>query len=118
MRCLTSIVALLLLLSTAAPVLACVTGTAMNREEKACCREMHGNCGEMAKMGCCQTKVRTDDHPQIATAAPSVDLHWVVVDWLTPALLAVHIVPSSLPKGPTEHSPPGLLTAKTAVLRI
>jgi hypothetical protein len=118
MKCLASIVALLLLLSTGAPVMACVTGTAMSHEESACCRAMHGNCGEMAKTGCCRTEVRTDEHPQIATTAPSIELHWAVMDRLIPAFAAVQTLPSSFFDIPSEHSPPGLITAKTTVLRI
>jgi hypothetical protein len=118
MRRFASIVALLLLLSTAAPVLACMTGSTMSHEERACCRAMHGNCGEMATMGCCRTEVRTDEHPQIATAAPSIELHWIVIGWVIPEFVAVKTVPSSFFDIPAEHSPPGLLTAKTIVLRI
>jgi hypothetical protein len=118
MRRLSTIVALLLLLSVAAPVLACVTGRTMSREENACCRAMHGNCGEMAKMGCCRTTVRTDESPQLATTAPSNDLNWTVIAWLTPVSLTVQAVPSSSLHAPDEHSPPGLLTAKITVLRI
>jgi hypothetical protein len=118
MRRLSSIVALLVLLSAAAPVLACMTGSAMSHEESACCQAMHGNCGKMARMGCCRTEVRTDDHPQIATKTPSIDLHWAVIDWLTPTVVAVQTAPPSLFDAPEEHSPPGLLTAKITVLRI
>jgi hypothetical protein len=118
MKRLASIVALLLLLSAAAPVLACMTGGAMSHEESACCRAMHGNCGEMAKTGCCRTEVRTDEHPQIATTAPSIELHWSVIHWLMPVFAAVQTVPSSFLDIPTEHSPPGLFIANTTVLRI
>jgi hypothetical protein len=118
MRRFASIVALLLLLTSAAPVLACMTSSTMSREENACCRAMHGDCGEMAKTGCCRTEVRTDDRPQIATKIQAIDLHWAVIDWLTPAVVAVHAVPPSSLHIPAEHSPPGLLNAKTTVLRI
>jgi hypothetical protein len=117
MKRLASIVAILLLISAAAPVLACMTDGAMNHEESACCRAMHGNCGEMAKTGCCRTEVRTDAHPQIATTAPSLELHWAIVDWLTPVVVTVQTVPSVFDI-PVEHSPPGLLAARTTVLRI
>ena len=118
MRRLASIITILLLLSAAAPVLACMTGDVMSHEENACCRTMHGKCGEMAKTGCCRTEVRTNENPQIATAGPSMDLHWAVMDWLTPALITVQTVPSFLLDAPDEHSPPGLVTARTTVLRI
>jgi hypothetical protein len=118
MRRLASLIALLLLLSAAAPVLACVTGSAMSHDENACCRAMHGDCGKMAKTGCCKTEVRTDERPQIATGIQSIDLHWAVLNWLTPPLVDVKTPPHSLFSAPDQHSPPGLLTVKTTVLRI
>jgi hypothetical protein len=74
MRRIATLAAIFLLLTTVAPVLACVTGVGMSREETACCRAMHGQCGEMVKMSCCQTKARADIHPQIVSAPPSTDL--------------------------------------------
>ena len=118
MRRLASIVALILLLAAAAPMMACVTSTAMSHEENDCCRAMHGNCGKMAKAGCCRTEVRTDEHPQIATTATSIELHWAVIDWLIPAFFAAQTAPSFSFAVPAEHSPPGLITVKTTVLRI
>jgi hypothetical protein len=112
------IVALLLLLITAAPVLACMTGSTMSHEESACCRAMHGNCGQMAKMGCCRTELRTDEHPQIATTAPSIEFHPVAIDWPMPKFIAVQTAPSFFLDSPAEHSPPGLLVARITVLRI
>jgi hypothetical protein len=118
MRRLASIVALLLVFSGAAPVLACITLSAMSHEESACCRAMHGNCGEMAKMSCCRTEIQTDGHPQIATTAPSSDLHWVVVNRLAPTLIAPRILAASFLDIPPENSPPGLLATQITVLRI
>jgi hypothetical protein len=118
MRRLTSIIALIFLLSTTAPILACVAGDAMSHAENACCLAMHGKCGEMAKTDCCKTEVKTDEHPQIAAKAPSMDLHWAVIGWLTFASAPVQIILPSLLNTPDEHSPPGLLTAKMTVLRI
>ena len=51
--------ALVLLLATCvAPVMACMVPNAeMNAEERACCRTMHNQCGQMempASHGCCQ----------------------------------------------------------------
>jgi hypothetical protein len=113
------IVALVLLISAGAPVLACMTDSAMSHEENACCRAMHGNCGEMAKTGCCRTEVRTDEHPQIATTAPSIEVHWTVIHWPMPAaVVAIQTLPPSFLYIPDEHSPPGLVLAKTTILRI
>lgn len=118
MRRLSGIIAILLLLVAAAPALACVTGRAMNSTENACCRDMHGKCGDMAKMGCCRTEVRTDQSPQVAPSFPTIEVHWVYVAQVAPlpaAPKAASVFPSRLP---SEHSPPGLLLAKTTVLRI
>jgi len=117
MRRFAGIVALLLLLSGAAPVLACITATAMSHEESACCRAMHGNCGDMARMGCCRTEVRTDTAPQIPTVAPSFDLHWVVIDWVAP-IGAQHALAASSLAASIGHSPPQPPTASIAILRI
>jgi hypothetical protein len=50
---------------------------------------MHGNCGQMAKTGYRRTKIRTIEHPQTATTAPSIELHWAIVHWLMLAFVAV-----------------------------
>jgi hypothetical protein len=118
MRRLASIVAILLLLAVSAPLMACVAGSAMSPEESACCRAMHNQCGEMVKMGCCRTEVRTDDTPQIATTAPATDVQWVCVAQVTPLVSPSQTIAFALLQQPAEHSPPGLLTAKITVLRI
>jgi hypothetical protein len=117
MRRLASMVAIVLLLTAVAPVLACVTDGAMSREESACCRSMHGQCGEMVKMGCCRTEVRTDQTPQLAATSSAVDVHWMCVAQIPCAVRLQATAPISL-RLPIEHSPPGLLTAKITVLRI
>jgi hypothetical protein len=118
MRRLASILALLILISASGPLLACMTGSAMTQEESACCRSMHGNCGAMAAMGCCRTELRTDNHPQLATASPSTHVHFAVVTRLTSSMDLMQSVPSSDRHVPDEHAPPGLLLDKTTVLRI
>lgn len=118
MRRLVSTFAILVLLLTAAPVLACMTGSTMNQEESACCKTMHGQCHGMEKMGCCRTEVQTDDHPQTAAFAPVIDLHLAVIDWLEPAVAQVELVPPSLFEIADAHSPPGLTIARVTVLRI
>jgi hypothetical protein len=118
MRRLAGILAIFILLLTAAPLLACMTDSVMSQKESACCRAMHGKCDGMEKMGCCRTEVRTDEHPQLAASAPTIDLHVAVVEWLEPLLSEVQNVPPSMLWIPDEHSPPGLLTAQITVLRI
>jgi hypothetical protein len=118
MRRVANVVAILLLLTAAAPVMACLTGVVMNHEESACCRAMHGQCGHMEKMGCCRTEVRTDETPQIAAAAPATDVQWICVALLPSLAVQAHSAASVVWYLPNDHSPPGLLTAKTTVLRI
>ncbi len=118
MRRFASYVALLLQLSASAPVLACVTGVAMTREESACCKSMHGQCGDMVKMGCCRTEVRTETHPQMVAHAPSVDVHLVCADRLAAFSIPVWTPTRSALRVPNPYPPPGLLTAQTTVLRI
>jgi hypothetical protein len=117
MRRLGSVVALFLLLSAAAPILACMTGAAMSQEESACCRAMHGQCGEMAKMGCCRIEAR-HDLPQVATQPTALPVQWVVASLLEPVALALPSSASVLWKLTDEHSPPGLVAVQSTVLRI
>jgi len=117
-RRLATILAIFTLLLSAAPLLACMTDSPMSREESACCRAMRGKCEGMEKMGCCRTEVRSDEHPQLAASAPQIDLHPAVVDWLEPFAAEVQDVPLSLIGIADAHSPPGLVIARTTVLRI
>ena len=118
MRRFASLLSIFMLLLTATPLLACMTDSAMNQEESACCRAMHGKCDGMAKMGCCQTDTRSDEHPQLAASAPVINSHFVVVNWLVPFFSEAQTVPPSQLQMPDEHSPPGLVTARITVLRI
>lgn len=118
MRRLASILAIFILLLTAAPLLACMTEKAMSHEESACCRAMHGRCGGMEKMGCCRTEVRTDEHPQLAASAPAIHLQLAVLDWLEPFVSKAEDVPPSILRMADAHSPPGLVIARITVLRI
>jgi hypothetical protein len=118
MRRLSTIVALLLLFIAVAPALACVAGSAMSPEEAACCRSMHGQCGEMAKMGCCRTELRTDEAPQVAAIPPTSEIQWVCVAQLAPLAATPRTITPALLQAPQDFSPPGLLTTKITVLRI
>jgi hypothetical protein len=117
MRRLISLVAVLLLLASAAPVMACVTNLAMSHAESACCRSMHGQCGEMAKQGCCQTVVHNDS-PQFATESATLAVHWTVVTRVESLISPVTLDNPARQMFLAEHSPPGLLIAQTTVLRI
>lgn len=115
---LVSFVAILLLLITAAPVLACATDSGMSREERACCRAMHGSCGEMANTGCCKVKVRADTHPPLASATPDIRFVQAFIQWVVLSFAPGQSIPPAVLRYPDEHSPPGLLIAELTVLRI
>lgn len=121
MRRLPALLAILLLLTTASPMLACVAGGSMTTQESACCRSMHGQCGDMAGTRCCQPQSQTDNHPQLAATTPSTEIHWT--HWIACADSA-YLSPS-LPRlaqaslrAPEHHPPPLLRTLETIVLRI
>jgi hypothetical protein len=116
MRRLISLVAVLLLLASAAPVMACVTNLAMNHES-ACCRSMHGQCGEMAKQGCCQTVVHNDS-PQLATEFATPAVNWAVLTLIQGLPKPVTLDDPTRRMFLAEHSPPGLLITQITVLRI
>ncbi|ADV80876.1 hypothetical protein [Terriglobus saanensis] len=118
MRRLATIFAIFILLSTAAPLLACMTDSTMSQKESACCRAMPGRCDGMEEMRCCRAQVLTDEHPQLAVSAPMIDLHLAVVAWLEPFVSEVRNVPLSVLGIADAHSPPGLVIARITVLRI
>jgi hypothetical protein len=118
MRRLSTFIAILILLSTAAPLMACLTSTAMTQEESACCRSMHNNCGDMAAMGCCQKQIKTDNAAQPATAALAPAVQWSIVALPAPITDVARLIPRAQFQTPDEHSPPGLRIAKTTILRI
>jgi hypothetical protein len=118
MRRFASLVAIFLLLATVSPALACVTDRAMSHEESVCCRTMHNQCGQMVKQGCCRMELRTGERPQLLATAPHTDVHWAVVARLSSIGVPDRMIALSLQQSPAEHRPPGLLTAKLAVLRI
>jgi hypothetical protein len=118
MRRAASIVAILLLLIAAAPVMACVANVMMSHEESACCRAMHGQCSHMEKMGCCRTEVRRDETPQIAGTSPAMEVQWFFVARVPALTVPIRRAASAAGSMPDEHSPPGLLSTKTTVLRI
>lgn len=118
MRRLSAFLAILLLLSTVAPLMACVTGSAMSSEESACCRSMHGDCGDMAKMGCCHKQIKTDSATQAVAFAQLPQIQWIAVAFPARLSECVSLTSRAAFDAPQEHSPPGLQIARTTVLRI
>lgn len=118
MRRIASFVAVFLLLTAAAPLLACVMGGSMSPSESACCRAMNSHCGDMAKMGCCQVEVRHEGTAQFP-ASPVPDVQWLVAtQWVPVVFPQRKSTPAGRMSAPDAHSPPGLLIARTTVLRI
>jgi hypothetical protein len=115
-------VLVLLLVSCLAPAMACMIPNAqMNTQERACCRMMKNQCGQMempASHGCCQ-KTPPSVHDN-ALDTKTVALHPVAVTaiWLTAFEL---LKPASVVAGRVEHadySPPKPPPATVSILRI
>lgn len=116
-------VLLLLLVSCLTPAMACVvSNTEMNAEERACCRMMKNQCGQMDNMpashGCCQmTPSGVRDNALDTKAAK---FHPAVAPVIR--LAAVELVtPKSVVTGWVEHpdySPPKSSPSTISILRI
>jgi hypothetical protein len=115
-------VLVVLLASTLSPVMACMVPAArMTTEERACCRMMNYQCGQMQmskSTGCCQ-KVAPSGFDNALTTRPS-SLHPVTVPavWLAACQL---VNPASSVAGWVEHrdySPPKSPPSTISILRI
>jgi hypothetical protein len=115
-------VLVLLLVSILGPAMACMVPNAeMSTQERACCRTMKNECGQMempASHGCCQ-KTPASVHGN-ALETKAVTLHPVVVAVVQ--LAAFELVnPASAVIGRVEHpdySPPKSPPATISILRI
>ena len=114
-------VLVLLLVSCLAPAMACMVPNAeMSTQERACCREMKDQCGQMgmpASHGCCQ-KTPPSVHYNALDTKP-VTFHPVVVPaiWLA----APELVNPTSGAGWVEHrdySPPKSPSFTVSILRI
>jgi hypothetical protein len=112
----------LLLVSFLAPTMACmVPGAQMNTEERACCRAMKNQCGQMempAAHGCCQKTPASARDNVLETK--TITFHPVVapVIWLAAFEL---VNPASAVIGWVEHpdySPPKSPPATISIIRI
>jgi hypothetical protein len=117
LRRLASLVTVLLLLMTAAPVMACVTEQQMSQSENACCQMMHGKCGDMAKTGCCRVEVK-DPQPQVASHASIVSFHLLAGAIVYFDLAALDMGLPARWMAPDEHSPPLPRSTRPTVLRL
>jgi len=117
-------VSVLALLLAALPVMACARpGAAMTAAEHDCCKRMAGQCGRsgMAKShGCCQTQVSPNDFHALKASSSQLD-HSSLGHHAQPialqALADLQLMFTTSIPSPT-HSPPGLLSSATTVLRI
>lgn len=116
-------VLVLLLVSCLAPAMACmVPDVQMNTEERACCRRMNNQCGQMemsASHGCCQKSPLLSVHDNVLDTK-GVTFHPVAapVIWLAASEL---VNPASVVIGWAEnpdYSPPKSPPATISILRI
>jgi hypothetical protein len=114
---LTGITAVLIMLVMMLPVLACAA-TPMTSMEQDCCQQMHGKCGDMAKQGCCQVKIRSDLQQLPSRVMTAVALPVATVAILYSPRVELPASAGHTWQVPEEYSPPGLLIASTTVLRI
>jgi hypothetical protein len=112
----------LLLVTCLAPAMACMVSDAqMNTEERACCRAMKNQCGQMempASHGCCQ-KIPPSIHDnaldtKIVTFYPvAVPIVWMTAsEWLNPNHAVIGLVEHA------DCSPPEASPSTVSILRI
>jgi len=115
-------VLILLLITFAAPVMACMVPNAeMSSQERVCCRTMHEQCGQMempASHGCCHKTPPSVHDNALDTKAVVLHPAIVPVIWLA-AWELVNPAPAVI--GWVEHSdysPPKSPPATISILRI
>ncbi|HEX4021941.1 MAG TPA: hypothetical protein VHX63_12400 [Acidobacteriaceae bacterium] len=114
-------VLILLLVSCVAPAMACMVPDAqMSAQERACCRTMSNQCGQMempASHGCCQKTPPSAYDNALNTKAAA--FHPVVVS--VSSLVAFEVNPASTVTGWVErpdYSPPKSPPSTVSILRI
>jgi hypothetical protein len=118
-------VSALALMLAALPVAACVLpGAAMTSAERECCKKMAEQCGDMGMAKshpCCKVTATPADFHALKTASSQVDHVSLVLSYSLP-LTAQADVYLSLAECSSRvsctHSPPGLESLATTVLRI
>jgi hypothetical protein len=115
-------VLVLLLVSCLAPAMACMVPDAlMNTEERACCRMMKNQCGQMgmpASHGCCQKTLPSVHDNALDTKSLTFHPAVVPVIWLA---VSEFVNPYSAVTGWVDHpdySPPKSPPATISILRI
>ena len=118
-------VSALALMLAALPVAACVLpGTSMTSAERECCKKMAEQCGDMGMAkshACCKVTATPADFHALKTASSQLD-HVSLVLFHALPLTAQTDVYFSLAQWSSRvsctHSPPGLESLTTTVLRI
>jgi hypothetical protein len=115
-------VLVLLLVTCLAPAMACMVPNAeMSAQERACCRMMKNQCGQMempASHGCCQKAPPSVHDNALGTKAAALHPDVVPVVWLAVSEL---VNPASAVIGWVEHSdysPPKPPLSTISILRI
>jgi len=115
-------VVVLLLVSYLTPAMACmISDVQMTREERACCRTMKNQCGQMempASHGCCQKTPQSAHDSALDTKSVAYHPVAVAMVWLT---VAEQFHPTPITAGWVEHSddsPPQPPPNSISVLRI
>jgi hypothetical protein len=114
----------LAVLFAALPVMACaVPNAAMTAAERECCKKMAEQCGDMGMTKshpCCQGTATSADFHALKT--PSSQLHHVSLVLSHTLPVAFQAAPCSLAQWSSRvsctHSPPGLGSTTTTILRI
>ena len=115
----------LAVLFAALPVMACaVPNAAMTAAERECCKKMAEKCGDMGMAKshpCCQSTATPADFHALKTASSQLDHVSLVLSYALP-LTSQSDVHFSLAQWSScvscTHSPPGLESLATTVLRI
>lgn len=118
-------VSALALMLAALPVAACVLpGAAMTSAERECCKKMAGQCGDMGMAKthpCCKVTATPADFHALKTVSSQLD-HVSLVQFHALPLSAQADVYFSLAQWSSRvsctHSPPGLESLTTTILRI
>ena len=112
----------LLLIFSAAPVMACMRADAqMSASERACCRMMKNQCGDMqmpASHGCCHETLQSIDQNALnAKTVTLPPLAAIVVTMAACDLLVPNFVTGEWVVSP-QYSPPKTPTSSVSVLRL
>ena len=115
-------VLVLLLASSLSPAMACMVPAArMTTEERACCRMMNYQCGQMQmskSSGCCQKTPPSAFDKALATRPSEMHSVAVSIVWLTASELLNRVSPDAGWFESADYSPPKSPPSTISILRI